>query len=487
MMSPPSLSWRPLVMLALVMLAVLAGKIYTIGEYAPLRLGDNYDYIAAADEILGGSAWLSDAGLDRSENPPTLYRPIGYSLIVAAAKGMAGESWPTVVAGFQAVLSFLAGLLVLRLALAAGLSLGWSALVFLLHQWSVPLSTDALIMEDGVMGALGTAALCMVLLPVVRGGIPSTARFAVAGLLVGAMFFLREVFHFCMPIVAVLTFLALVRRRGVLKAALAAAVLVLPVLLASHALKSWNEYRVGVPVAGTGGQTAYAYALVMAMRYDPTIAAGDQPIQIALRETNKTFDYVDARAANAMMYRRFGMNSVQQLQAGERLFWTTLSTNPLPLVKAALVRIRPVQQATLFAGPLTRIDDLDWWALRFDIGWRVAKDRFLASWNPAELTVSAALNLGLRLATRAVGMAGFLAFALGVPWVWLRSRRQLGGVAHAMLVTWGLWGLFVAMYIPVSFEMRYLGPLIGPALLAVAVLMRAGWPALRGDNKKRPA
>lgn len=472
---------RAILALCVAVLLVLAGKAYTILEYGPLRLGDNYHYVDAADEILAGDAWLHDAGLDKRETPPTLYRPIGYSLAIAGAKRLAGDAWIPALMILQAVCSLGAGLLVLRLACACGLSLPWAIGAFLLHQWSAPLSTDAMVMEDALIGAAGTAAACLLLLPIARGAVPSFTRFLAAGVLAGMMFLFREVFHFLMPPLAVIALAMLLPRVGVWRAVIMAAALVVPVLVVSGGVKAWNEYRTGTAIGSTGGQTAYSFAIVQAMRYDPSIVAGDDPFAVALRESNQTFDYGDARRANKLLFNSLGMNSLQQAKAAEHLFWTTLRTNPLPLVRAALARLRPVQQGTLFAGPITRLDDLDWWAgsRLFLAGWRADKERALQT---LDFSPRVAANLAVRLVTRVVGVVMLAAFLLGVPLCWLLLRDRLGAAASAMMISWLLYGLVLGMYLPINLEVRYLAPVLGPALVSALMVVSHG-----GDLRRRLA
>ena len=463
------------ILLALALTAVVALKLATILVFASHTLGDNAEMIESARQILDGRAWLPGIDLAREPLPATLWRPIGYSMILSAMMTLFGGAWPYAICVLQCLFSLVAGLMVLRLCLVAELGMPWSVAVFLLYQWSTPLSTDALVMEDALTGAVGSIALTLMLIELVRGRIPSLALFFGAGLSAGFAFLIRDVYHFVMPIVAVAVFILLLRLQGVVRAGLAAAALVLPVVVATFVLQTWNQHRIGYAITTTSGQTGYIYAVLRAAQYDLSIIDGDGRLETALREVAAPgYNYVEVKAANHLLFNR-GVNSVEQAREAGRLFWRTLFSHPLPYLKAALDRVRIVQQGTLFAGPITRWDDLDWWAggateEGFRTGWRAEVQEFQASHKLSALSFSAVVNIAIRGLTRAFGLVGLAVFVIGTPLLWLRQRRELGGAADAALAAWALYGLWFALFVPVCFEVRYLSPVIGCALFAAALV-----------------
>lgn len=469
-------------------LFVIAVKTYAFVTYAPLALGDNNDFRAAADQFLDGSAWNNRGGLDDSPFPPTIWRSIGYSLVIAAGKSVGGQAWPWVVCAVQSLCGFAVGLLVIRLCLASGLGMGWAMATFVLHQCSVPLSTDSLVMEDALAGALGAVPILLMLIALTRGRVPGLGIFLLAGIAAALGFLIREVYQFLLPLLALGTLALLWRPAGPLRALASVALLVAPLVVTVVALQEWNHQRIGVRVTSTTGQAAYAYAFLRAAEHDPTLLDGDNPMLVALRQVNQTFDYIDSRRANEVLYEEWGLNTLEQAKLAQGLFWQGLLTHPLPFIRAALDRVRLVQQGTLFAGPLTRLDDLDWWCDtrcgdRFRTGWRLSVERFRASHDLSDLTPEAIANVAVRALTRLVGCTILAAFLLLTPLAWWKCRTQVGGPLHAALLAWALYGLWVCLYIPVSFEVRYLSPVIGGAIFAVALLvaqrklvMAALWP-----------
>jgi hypothetical protein len=367
----------------------------------------------------------------------------------------------------------------MRLCLAAGTGLAVAAGVFVLYEASVPLSTDVLIMEDALAGTLGAVALYVVLRPVVEGRVPSLAAFLAAGVLAGLSFLIRDVYHFIMPLLGLGAFGLLARTIAWRRAAVAAVALVAPVFVTAAGLQLWNEHRTGHRVTTTAGQTAYLYAVLRAAEHDPTVIDGPTKVEAVLRETNKTFDYVDTGRAVGVLFAREGMNSIAQYDAARELFWRALWEHPIAFFKAGMKRLRFVQQASLFASPLTRLDDLHWWAggateEGYRTGWRADALRFATSRDLADLTLPVFLHLGVRKASQLVGIGVFVVFLVGTPLLWLLLREQVGGAADAAILAWAVYGFWVGLYLPVSFEVRYLAPVIGPAIFATAIVVVHG-------------
>jgi hypothetical protein len=320
-------------------------------------------------------------------------------------------------------------------------------------------------------------AFCLLLIPVARNRIPSVSAFAIAGCLAGGSFLIRDVYHFVMPILALGAGIVLLARGTPLRAAILSGVaLTIPVFIIAVGLQEWNAYRTGHRVTTTAGQTAYIYAVLRAAEHNPAVISGPTHIEAVLRETNRTFDYVDTRRANDILFHRDGMNAVAQLEHAQSLFWRTLRQYPDAYAQAALKRVRFVQQASLFWSPLTRLDDLHWWAggateEGYRTGWRADALAFLQTRDWRKLTPEIFLNLGLRKGSQYLGIAFFLIFLVGTPLAWGLLRSQLGGPINAAFAAWIVYGLWVCLYLLVSFEVRYLSPVIGPALFATALVV----------------
>lgn len=489
--SGTGMSMRDNTFAALSLLIVVATKVWAVAVYGPLALGDNQGFVDAAEQMLVGTGWLHDAGLDDSVWPPTLWRPIGYSLVIATAKGLFAENWTFALSAFQAALSLVAGLMLLCLARIAGLSVILSAAVFVLYEWSVPLSTDPLIMEDSLTGSIGMIGFILVLSPVAAGSVPTPMRFLALGCALALCFTIRDVYHFVTPLLAIAVFILIQRSTNWRRGLVSAVALATPVFMLAGALQAWNAYRTGEAVITSAGQTGYLYGLLRAAQFDPSVIAGDDSTLQTVRSINKQYEYRDTRAINAVLFHEQGLDSIEQAEFFGRLYWQTLVTNPMPMIRAALQRARIVQQATLFAGPVTRYDDLVWWAggataeAFYGSGWRLEAQTFRETLNPAELTPRAAFHLGIRALTRLLGAVALVAFVVGVPWLWWRTRGRVDGPVAVAAIVWGVYGIWVALYVPVSFEVRYLAPVAGPAILAVGILASRAATAFRNRRGAR--
>src|SRR6202023_293372 len=106
---------RPLLpLLAGALLLLLVLKLAVLIAFGPAIAPDSRDYIGYADQILSGAFHHVDLATDAI--PLTLYRPIGYPAVIAAAKIIAPVHWARAVVIFQFAVSLVATCMVYRLA-----------------------------------------------------------------------------------------------------------------------------------------------------------------------------------------------------------------------------------------------------------------------------------------------------------------------------------------------------------------------------------
>jgi hypothetical protein len=84
-------SSRSLPLLAGALLLLLALKLAVVIAFGPTIAPDSRDYIDYADQILSGA--FRHVDLVQDAIPLTLYRPIGYPAVIAAAKIIAPAHW----------------------------------------------------------------------------------------------------------------------------------------------------------------------------------------------------------------------------------------------------------------------------------------------------------------------------------------------------------------------------------------------------------
>src|ERR1051326_1068419 len=101
---PQSVPSLPLLAGALLLLVAL--KIPLLAAFGPTIAPDSRDYIDYADQILSGA--FRHVDLVNDALPLTLYRPIGYPAVIAAAKIAAPGHWAWAVVLFQFFVSLVA-------------------------------------------------------------------------------------------------------------------------------------------------------------------------------------------------------------------------------------------------------------------------------------------------------------------------------------------------------------------------------------------
>lgn len=481
---------RDRIVWAAVLALVVLAKAWCLATYHTPYLGEFGRMEQFADRMLADSRWLHDADLDSIAIPPTLWKPIGYPALMALAKLVAGPSWALAIMVLQAAASLAAGCALFGLARRMGMPVVWAAAVFLLYEWSLPFSTDPLLMSDGLMGSLGTLLLVLLGRRALAGAVPSPWWAAGCGAILAVMFTLREVVEYMAVVYAAAVFLIFGWRGQRLRAAVAALVLLVPPAAADMAVRGWNYHRTGAFMVTSGLQTAGLFTVLQLGTRDPAVLAGDDAIDRLAREGLTDHQYGDAQRLNQLALERFGMKA-PELTA---LVGHKMVAGVLAAPRAALAfwfeEIRLVQQGSLLGGPLTRVDDLDWWWAMaqgegvYDAGWRGTVRRFLASHDPSHMTAVAWLNLVPRALTRYGGTVLFVVFTIGLPVYAWRRRSEAG--ARFLLAGWLLYWAMAGLHIAVHLEMRYLSAVGAVPVLGAVLLLRHAAMAWKARRKVAP-
>src|SRR5262249_53772423 len=184
----PSASSLPLLVGALIVL--LALKLAVLAAFGPAIAPDSRDYIEYADRILGGT--FRQVDLVNDALPLTLYRPIGYPAVIAAAKIIAPAHWAWAVILFQFVVSLVATAMVYRLARCFGLGLWLSLGAATAYATSLQFVVDQAIASDSLCASTFTIAACIVADLALRRVLPRPLVLLAAGVLIAASFLARD-------------------------------------------------------------------------------------------------------------------------------------------------------------------------------------------------------------------------------------------------------------------------------------------------------
>ncbi len=459
-------------------LIVLAGKIFMLLEFGDLRLGDNARLLAFADAILTDSEWLVTANIDREAIPSTLWKPVGYPLIVAASRSIAGESWHWMVLVGQGLVSFCAGLALYRLGRVVGLGALGAAAVFVFYEWSLPFSTDALLMPDAFYGGLMTLFLAIMLARWLEGRRLGPGASLLYGLGFALCFLIREVFQYVTPLAALLVLAMSQRDRSWPKAAGVALCFLLPSVVAIAGISAWNQARTGYALVTSGGQTAFLVAIVETARIEPRVLEGPGPIETVARKSLVRYDYGEAQVINQRLFDEYGLTAPEQSRLMWRKYFETLRDFPIAFIQTFLSRLRIVSQGTMFSGPLVRYDDMVWWrggavTEAYYLGWRGEVRAFRETYDWRVLSTEA-IVLGIpRAIARLVGVVMLVGYAVLVPAFVLWGA---GAPVNVRLVIGGTWLLYfavVGVHLFIFLEMRYLSGVIGFAILGLFVSAQA--------------
>src|SRR5262249_7163578 len=154
--TPPSSPSLPL--LAVALLLLLALKRAALAAFGPAIAPDSRDYIDYADQILSGA--FRHVDLVNDALPLTLYRPIGYPAVIAAAKIIAPAHWASAVVLLQFAVSLVATAMVYRLARRFGLGLWLSLGAAGAYATSLQFVVDQTIASDSLCASTFTIAAC---------------------------------------------------------------------------------------------------------------------------------------------------------------------------------------------------------------------------------------------------------------------------------------------------------------------------------------
>src|SRR5262249_19226723 len=141
------------------LLLLVASKLAVLAAFGVAIAPDSRDYIGYADQILSGE--FRHVDLARDAIPLTLYRPIGYPAVIAAAKLITPAYWGLAVVLFQFAVAFGATAMVYRLSRAFGLGLWLSLGVAAAYATSLQFVVDQGIVSDSLCASLLTIAACV--------------------------------------------------------------------------------------------------------------------------------------------------------------------------------------------------------------------------------------------------------------------------------------------------------------------------------------
>ena len=450
---------RPWVAAALVLL--LALKLAALIVFGPTIVVDSRDYIGYADQILSGAFrhvdLASGAVIPYPPNDPqlTLYRPIGYPAVVAAAKIIAPAQWATVVVLFQFAVSLSATAMVYRLARCFRLS-GWLSLgAAAAYATSLQFVVDQAIASDSLCASTMTIAVCILAEMALRRVPPRLPLLLGAGVLIAISFLMRDVIALEVLGLVPLIGAAALSAQGWSRRAAVFAVTLLPLVGTYVGYMEWNRARVGAAVITTVPQWVLLDPLVRASQYDPTLFSGTSPIDEVGRRVARNYTLDDSGEANRILHREYGWTAPQIAHAVTRAYFRAWIDHTGAMIRHVLHFLSETQLHQAVR-PTETVRDVLLWNTGSDqeFGREVAVRA--GNWWMIPAVIAHRL-------CEAISTLVFAAFLLITP---LRLVRE--GVTAQTAVSAGLWVAYLTclfMHAAVSLQPRYLLPFLAGSIV----------------------
>jgi hypothetical protein len=464
--SPPLLAGALLLLLAL--------KVAVLATFGPAIAPDSRDYIDYADQILSGA--FRHVDLAKDALPLTLYRPIGYPAVIAAAKIIAPAHWAWAVILFQFAVSLVATAMVYRLARRFGLGLWLGLGAAAAYATSLQFVVDQAIASDSLCATTFTIAACVLAELALRRAPAPPLMLLAAGALIAASFLARDVIAFLALGLVPLASASVMGANGWLRRGAAFSLVFLPLIGTYLGYLEWNRSRVGAAVVTTVAQWSLFDPLVRASRYDPTFFSGDSPVAQAGRRVAKNFNLDESLEANKILHRDYGWNAVRIAREVTAAYLRAWMDHPWAMIRHALTYFSE-SQLHQAVRPTETVRDVLLWNTGSDH--EFAREGAVRAGNWWMIPAVIVHRL-----CEAISTLVFTAFILIAP---LRLVRE--GVTAQTAAAGGLWFAYLTclgLHAAVNVHARYLLPVLAGSIVVGAA--NIGWlvTRFRARSARRP-
>jgi hypothetical protein len=463
-----ALSRRPAVFGSFVLIAIL--KVSLLWIYGPIFVPDTSGYVAVANEMLKSNAWINDAQLSLGPFPPLAVRMIGYPTILAGAMQVGGPLWPYLMVALQFATTMAALWALYGLGIELRLPWGLALFAVVAFATSDQLVTDQCILTDSLNADFIIFAVCILAHGTGSDRPLSLWGATIAGALLVPAFLLREAMPFLATTMLPLVVVRCLRDasgKAAIRAMLACALLLFPLLGTAEIYKTWNSHRTGERFVTTSAQLTLVLAQIIAAKHDHQVFAGDTPFDRAARRAVRNYDFEDITPINRELIEQ-GYLPTEIARMSQAHYFATWRTKPLAMLH--VLRDHTSEHAAKLAfHPLSAICQLIEWATTIqrcpdyrDLS-RTARSGFSGGslgqpifflFETCELTISIAV---------------FSAFVLGAPLLWAAAWRRRGwqcaGRESVILALWAMYIGWFVVYAIVNMESRYMNPVLPFSIL----------------------
>lgn len=405
---------------------------------------DSGGYLTYAEMLLKGPLPKGDALLGSSYSPIPLYRTPGYPALIAVLQYSFSANWSWLLLGVQVFAQASLAAYAYRVALALGLHSALAVIAALMPTVGSVAVFQSAVMTDALFGALfGGAMLLLLHTALVRGGI---TKLMLAGLMLGVGLTIREATLYLLLGLVPLAFLATSKGRRII----GFIAIMAPPLLASALIMADHYRRSGYAVLSTSKQVVMVQALLPLVARGVPAFEGETLFLTTAREVIVGNDYHSIHRLNARLF-EVGMTAPEIAAAASENYARAWRKYPIEMFQATATRL-PVKMLWITFMPVDTAADIYRqtgeprpWFGRPEMLWRLAMQGSLSA-----LPILLALWLG-----RAIGLAVTFG-AIASPFLLTRSDTRRAAVFAA----WFACGAFVAIYMPVHLEQRYLIPVV---------------------------
>lgn len=454
--SPPAVASPSFLLPSAALLTLLALKLAVLVAFGPTTAPDSSDYIRYAGQILSGE--FRHVDLAKDAIPLTLYRPIGYPAIIAAARTLAPVHWAWAVVLFQFAVSIWATAMVYRVARRFRLG-QWASLgVAAAQATSLQFVLDQAILSDSLCAGTLTIAACIMGSIVLRREPPRLMVVVGAGALIAAAFLMRDVI--ALVALGLVPFAAMTAwsGNGGVRRLVAFALVFLPLIAAQLAYYQWNRARVGAAVVTTVAQWSLLDPLVRASRYDPTIFAGSGEIDRAARQVVKNFTLDESLEVDKILHRDDGWSAVRIAHEVTAAYLRAWIEHPRAMLRHALSFFSETQLHQAVR-PTETVRDVLLWNTGDDHDF--ARERAVRDGNRWMIPAVVAHHL-----FETISILIFAAFVAVTP---LRLLREgLTPETRASLGFWCSYLVCLGLHAGVSLHARYLSPVVAGSIIVGA-------------------
>jgi len=462
---------------------LIALKLSVLLVLGPIHTPDSAGYAQFANLIVTTRDWMVNEHLDwdmslAGGEPKTIFRAIGYPLLLALAKTISPDNWDWLIVFVQIPLSLVATVYVYRLAHQLTKSLYAALFIAFAQGSSQALLMDQCILTDSLNASLLLIMLCHVGLAILNNRRPSWLEAATLGGLVMIAFLLREAGTYLQILYwPIILYWAVRTMDNKMQAVALVVVFAIPMTIGIQGYKSWNEMRTGERFVTVGGSSAMFFPSIYLEQRGISIFADDPLLSDMgpLPNMSSTVGII-RRTVITHLLQAHDFNMVDIARYGMSNFLNIWLKHPVDMSILTLSHIREKQAMQAFM-PIQSVDRT--------VTWATGQSAFPAKnqlWTNVKEhhRIDQLLMVAGRSISKIVSIVISAAFVFGVPIVMIRSfstaRFRLSAYDPAtvlMTLYWLVYLGYTFIYAMIHLEMRYLMPVTPLSIIIGVTLITA--------------